>query len=152
VRREPAVTGADRSALIGRICRGACRAHELKDRPILPVLQGCLPPGQVAALDAQLPERLAMANGWRSRITYSREGPPALAPRIQELYGVSGKFTLAVGACRCASRCWPRTGAHPGDRRRAAFWRDMYPKVKAELACKYPRHDWRRESSVWVPP
>jgi ATP-dependent helicase HrpB len=24
-----------------------------------------------------------------------------------------------------------------------AFWRDMYPKVKAELSRKYPRHEWR---------
>jgi len=24
-----------------------------------------------------------------------------------------------------------------------SFWRDMYPKVKAELSRRYPRHEWR---------
>jgi ATP-dependent helicase HrpB len=23
------------------------------------------------------------------------------------------------------------------------FWRDIYPKIKLELARKYPRHEWR---------
>jgi len=26
-----------------------------------------------------------------------------------------------------------------------AFWRDMYPKVKAELSQRYPRQEWRWE-------
>ena len=24
-----------------------------------------------------------------------------------------------------------------------SFWREMYPKVKAELSRRYPRHEWR---------
>jgi ATP-dependent helicase HrpB len=24
-----------------------------------------------------------------------------------------------------------------------SFWRDMYPKAKAELSRRYPRHEWR---------
>jgi ATP-dependent helicase HrpB len=24
-----------------------------------------------------------------------------------------------------------------------SFWRDKYPKVKAELSRRYPRHEWR---------
>ncbi len=24
-----------------------------------------------------------------------------------------------------------------------SFWRDMYPKVKAELSRRYPRQEWR---------
>ena len=38
-----------------------------------------------------------MANGRRSRLTYPREGPPVLSARIQELYGIEGRFSLGRG-------------------------------------------------------
>ena len=66
----------------------------------MPVLRQWLRPEQLAVLDDYLPERIGMANGRRSRVTYSAEGPPVLSARIQELYGVSGRFTLGAVGCR----------------------------------------------------
>ena len=91
------IAGADRATLVGQICHGACGARELKDKPVMPVLRQWLRPEQLAALDDILPERIEMANGRRSRLTYSADGPPVLSARIQELYGVSGRFTLGRG-------------------------------------------------------
>jgi ATP-dependent helicase HrpB len=51
-------------------------------------------------IDDYLPERLVMANGRKSRITYAKEGPPVLSARIQELYGVNGRSRSATAACR----------------------------------------------------
>ncbi len=138
------IAEADRVTLIEQVCYGAVGARELKDRPVLPVLRGWLSPEQLAALDRLLPERVEMANGRRSHLTYHADGPPVLSARIQELYGVAGRFTLGHG--RVPVRIEVLAPNHRPIQVTddlTTFWRDMYPKVKAELARKYPRHEWR---------
>ena len=138
------IAAADRVTLIEQICHGARGARELKDRPVMPVLRGWLRPEQLAVLDDYLPERLVMANGRRSHLTYSADGPPVLAARIQELFGVGGKFTLGGGRVPVRIEVLaPNQRPIQVTDDLTAFWRDMYPKVKAELARKYPRHEWR---------
>jgi len=138
------IADADRATLIEQICYGACGARELKDKPVLPVLHQWLRPEQLAVLDDYLPERIEMANGRRSRVTYSADGPPVLSARIQELYGVSGRFTLAHGRVPVKIEVLaPNQRPLQVTDDLTAFWRDMYPKVKAELSRRYPRHEWR---------
>ncbi len=135
---------ADRAILVGRICHGACGARELKDRPVMPVLRQWLRPEQLAALDDCLPERIGMANGRRARVTYSAEGPPVLSARIQELYGVSGRFTLGRGRVPVRIEVLaPNQRPIQVTDDLTAFWRDLYPKIKAELSRRYPKHEWR---------
>ncbi|HTT55790.1 MAG TPA: ATP-dependent helicase C-terminal domain-containing protein, partial [Opitutaceae bacterium] len=138
------ITAPDRTTLIEQICLGSFGARELKDKPVMPVLESWLTPAQRAALERELPERLVMANGRRSRLTYAADGPPVLAARIQELYGVSGRFALGRGRVPVRIEVLaPNQRPIQVTEDLTAFWRDMYPKVKAELARKYPRHEWR---------
>jgi ATP-dependent helicase HrpB len=138
------ITDAGRVTLIEQICHGACSARELKDKPVLPVLRDWLLPEQLMVLDDYLPERIVMANGRRSRVTYSKDGPPVLSARIQELYGVEGKFALGRGRVPVKIEVLaPNHRPIQVTDDLTAFWRDMYPKAKAELARKYPRHEWR---------
>ena len=135
---------ADRATLIEQICLGALGARDLKGKPVLPVLHEWLRPEQLAVLDDYLPERLVMANGRRSRLSYVPDGPPVLAARIQELYGVSGRLTLGHG--RVPVRIEVLAPNHRPIQVTddlTAFWRDIYPRVKAELLRKYPKHEWR---------
>jgi ATP-dependent helicase HrpB len=138
------ITDAGRATLIEQICHGAYGARELKDKPVLPVLRDWLTQEQLAVFDDYLPERLVMANGRRSRVTYSKDGPPVLSARIQELYGVEGKFALGHGRVPVKIEVLaPNHRPIQVTDDLTAFWRDMYPKVKAELSRKYPRHEWR---------
>jgi len=138
------IAEADRTTLIEQICYGADGARELKDRPVMPVLRGWLRAEQLAVLDDYLPERIEMANGRRSRLTYSADGPPVLSARIQELYGVAGRFTLGHGRVPVKIEVLaPNHRPIQVTDDLTAFWRDIYPKVKAELSRKYPRHEWR---------
>ena len=110
----------------------------------MPVLREWLTAEQLAVLDLYLPERLVMANGRKSRLTYPPEGPPVLSARIQELYGVDGAFTVGNG--RIPVKIEVLAPNHrpiqiTDDLTR--FWREMYPQVKAELSRRYPRHEWR---------
>ena len=80
-----------------------------------------------------------MANGRRSRLTYAKEGPPVLSARIQELYGVEGRFTLGHGRVPVKIEVLaPNQRPIQVTDDLTAFWRDIYPKVKAELSREIP--------------
>ncbi len=138
------ITDADRATLIEQVCHGARGYREIKDKPVMPVLREWLTAEQLAVLDTYLPERLVMGNGRRSRLTYPKEGPPILSARIQELYGIEGRFAVGLGRVPVKIEVLaPNQRPIQVTDDLTAFWRDMYPKVKAELARRYPRHEWR---------
>ncbi|MDB6169573.1 MAG: Helicase ATP-dependent domain protein [Verrucomicrobia bacterium] len=138
------LTEADRATLVEQICYGELSYRDIKDKPVMPILRDWLTAEQLAVIDDYLPEKLTMANGRRSRLTYAREGPPILSARIQELYGVEGKFTLGHGRVPVKIEVLgPNHRPLQVTDDLTAFWRDMYPKLKAELSRRYPRHEWR---------
>ena len=99
---------------------------------------------QLAVLDDYLPEKLTMGNGRKSRISYAKEGPPVLSARIQELYGVEGKFTLGHGRVPVKIEVLaPNQRPIQVTDDLTNFWREQYPKIKTELSRRYPRHEWR---------
>ena len=134
----------DRATLIEQICYGELGARAVKDKPVMPVLREWLTAEQLAMLDHSLPEKLVMANGRKSRLTYTAEGPPVLSARIQELYGVEGTFTLGHGRVPVKIEVLaPNHRPIQVTDDLTRFWKEMYPKVKAELSRRYPRHEWR---------
>jgi ATP-dependent helicase HrpB len=135
---------ADRATLIEQICYGETSARGVIKKEVMPILRDWLVAEQLAVLDDYLPERLTMANGRRSRITYHKEGPPVLSARIQELYGVEGAFTIGHGRVPVKIEVLaPNQRPIQMTDDLTSFWRDMYPKVKVELSRRYPRHEWR---------
>ncbi len=138
------ITDADRATLIEQICYGSYGARELKDKPVMPVLRDWLLAEQLAVLDDYLPERLVMANGRKARLTYSKDGPPVMSARIQELYGVSSKFTLGHGRVPVKIEVLaPNQRPIQVTDDLTNFWNEQYPKIKTELSRRYPRHEWR---------
>jgi ATP-dependent helicase HrpB len=138
------ITEADKATLIEQVCYGSYGARELKDKPVMPALRDWLRPEQLAVLDDYLPERLIMGNGRKARLTYKAEGPPVMSARIQELFGVDGRFTIAHGRVAVKFEVLaPNQRPIQVTDDLTSFWRDMYPKVKAELSRRYPRHEWR---------
>ncbi len=138
------LTEADRATLIEQICYGELGYKDLRAKPIMPILKDWLTSEQLAVLDEYLPERITMANGRRSRVTYNKDGPPILSARIQELYGVDGKFTLGHGRVTVRIEVLaPNQRPIQVTDDLANFWREQYPRIKTELSRRYPRHEWR---------
>ena len=95
-------------------------------------------------MDDAVPEKLTMGNGRKSRLTYHKEGPPVLSARIQELYGIEGKFTLGRGRIPVKIEVLaPNQRPLQVTDDLTSFWRDIYPTIKPALSRKYPRHEWR---------
>ncbi len=138
------ITDADKATLIEQVCYGSYGARELKDKPVMPALRDWLRPEQLAVLDDYLPERLTMANGRKARIEYAKESQPVMSARIQELYGIQGGFSLGHGRVPVKIQVLaPNQRPIQVTDDLTSFWRDMYPKVKADLSRRYPRHEWR---------
>ena len=138
------ITEADRATLIEQICYGELGYRDIKDKPVMPVLKDWLTAEQFAVLDDYLPEKLVMGNGRKARLTYAKEGPPIMSARIQELYGIEGKFTIGHGRVTVKFEVLaPNHRPIQVTDDLTNFWREQYPKVKAELSRRYPRHEWR---------
>ncbi len=135
---------ADRATLIEQICYGELSARDVREKPVMPILRDWLTAEQLAVLDDYLPERLTMGNGRRSKLRYEKDGPPILSARIQELYGIEGKFTLGHGRVPVKFEILaPNQRPIQVTDDLTNFWREQYPKIKAELSRRYPRHEWR---------
>ncbi len=140
----PAIGGDDRQALIEQICHGARSYKEIKDKPVWPVMKSWLSGQQQAWVEEYAPERIELPGGKRAKVVYSVEGPPTVAARIQDLYGV--KQGLWIAQHRVPVRIQvlaPNQRPVQVTENLATFWRETYPKLKLELQRKYPRHEWR---------
>ncbi len=138
------VAPADRMTLVEQVCYGETSARGVKGREVMPVLRDWLTAEQLAAMEQAVPERLTMANGRKSRLTYAKEGPPVLSARIQELYGIEGRFSLGQGRVPVKIEVLaPNQRPIQVTDDLTSFWREIYPRIKPELSRKYPRHEWR---------
>ncbi|HEY1792290.1 MAG TPA: ATP-dependent helicase HrpB [Opitutaceae bacterium] len=135
---------ADRKTLIEQVCYGETSARAVKSKEVMPILRDWLTPEQLAAMEEVVPERLTMANGRRSRLAYPKEGPPVLSARIQELYGIEGRFSLGRGRVPVKIEVLaPNQRPIQVTDDLTTFWREIYPRIKPELSRRYPRHEWR---------
>ena len=140
----PPIGEADRLLLVEQICSGAVSYKEVKDRTVWPAVKSWLSGGQAQVVEQYAPERIMLPNGRKAKIIYSASVPPAVAARIQDLYGV--ERNLAIGPSRqplVIQVLAPNNRPIQITSDLEGFWRDAYPKIKKELQRKYPKHDWR---------
>jgi ATP-dependent helicase HrpB len=139
----PTITTADRQLLIEQLCHGASMYRELKERAVWPVVKSWLSPAQQSLLESQAPERLELPNGRKARITYAENGAPTVAARIQDLYGVTHDLRIAGGKVPLVIQILaPNHRPIQVTQSLANFWKESYPKIKAELSRRYPKHQW----------
>ena len=103
-------------------------------------------------LDTVLPTHYTVPTGSRLPIRYDVEKPPALAVRIQEMFGeaqnpavAEGRVPLVLELLSPAHRPLQIT------RDLAAFWRGAYPEVQKEMKGRYPKHPWPDDPANALP-
>ncbi len=94
-------------------------------------------------LDGEAPTHLSVPSGHRVALDYRPEGPPVLAVKLQELFGLAetprvagGRVTVQLHLLSPARRPLAVTQ----DLR--SFWDNTYPEIKREMAGRYPKHPW----------
>lgn len=140
----PKLGPEDRRTLIEQICYGATSYKEIKDRPVWSVVKSWLSAAQQQIVEEHAPERLQLPNGRKIKITYAPTGPPTLAARIQDLYGVSAELRIAAGRVPLTIHVLaPNHRPIQITQNLGTFWQEAYPRIKSELQRKYPKHEWR---------
>ena len=140
----PPITEPDRRHLVEQLCHGAVSYRELKEREVKPLVTSWLSAAQHELLEQHAPERLSLSNGRTPKVTYEPGVPPFIALRIQELFGVTQTPRIAMGRVPVVVHILaPSMRPVQVTSDLAGFWREHYPRVKSELARKYPKHEWR---------
>jgi ATP-dependent helicase HrpB len=140
----PPITDDDRRHIIAELCHGAVSYKDVKEREVKPVVMSWLSPAQRELLDRHAPERLTLPNGRTPKVNYEPGCPPFISLRIQELYDVNQTPKIALGRVPVVTHILtPGMKPIQVTQDLANFWREHYPKIKSELARKYPKHLWR---------
>jgi ATP-dependent helicase HrpB len=140
----PAITEEDKQHIIAELCHGAVSYKDIKERAVKPVVMSWLSPAQHELLDKHAPERLTLPNGRTPKVSYEPGRAPFISLRIQELYDVNQTPKIALGRVPVTVHILtPGMKPIQVTQDLANFWREHYPKIKSELARKYPKHLWR---------
>ena len=132
-----------RELLYEQCCEGAKSLRDLKRQEVLPVVKAWIGRTTLALVEAELPERLRLANGRQARLRVDEERV-TLSAKIQDLYDVTDTPRL------CQGRVSPRIELLAPNMRPiqltddlGAFWGGSYHGIKKELKGRYPKHEWR---------
>ncbi len=131
---------------------GKTRLDELSSEEFAPSLRGLLPYALSRRLEAEAPTHFVAPTGSAVAVDYEAEGGPAIALRVQELFGLSQHPTLAGGRAPLtlhllspAHRPIQITRDLPG------FWKGSWASVRADLRGRYPRHFWPEDPASAEP-
>ncbi|HEX9047375.1 MAG TPA: ATP-dependent helicase HrpB [Verrucomicrobiae bacterium] len=140
----PAITEDDKKHIIAELCHGAVSYKDIKEREVKPIVMSWLSAAQRELLDKHAPERLTLPNGRTPKVSYEPGKSPFISLRIQELYDVNQTPKVALGRVPVTVHILtPGMKPIQVTQDLANFWREHYPKIKSELARKYPKHLWR---------
>ena len=140
----PNISDDDKKSIIEELCHGAVSYKDIKEREVKPIVMSWLSQSQRELLDKHAPERLTLPNGRTPKVNYENGKSPFISLRIQELYDVNQTPKIALGRVPVTVHILtPGMKPIQVTQDLASFWREQYPKIKSELARKYPRHLWR---------
>jgi ATP-dependent helicase HrpB len=98
-------------------------------------------------LDWLAPERIEVPSGSRVAVDYSGD-QPVLAVKVQDVLGWTATPTVADGRLPVVLHLLSPAGrpaAITADL--TSFWATGYPRVRAELRGRYPKHAWPEDPS-----
>lgn len=137
---------------LGPYLEGVRRAEDLQRLDLVAILENRLDRSQQQRLRELAPTHVVVPSGSRLRLVYRLEGPPVLAVRIQELFGLKETPTVARGRIPVLLQLLSPAGRPMQiTRDLAGFWRSGYTTVRRELLGRYPRHPWPEDPLSAVP-
>ncbi|NLO92550.1 MAG: ATP-dependent helicase HrpB [Elusimicrobia bacterium] len=133
----------DRRLLISDICDGAASVSAARNRPVLPALQAWYGWDKTRLVEQHAPSRLQLPAGRKARIRYPQGREPYLEAKIQDLFGMDRTPAIAAGRVPLVVHILaPSMRPVQVTKDLRSFWTESYPKLRPQLARRYPRHKW----------
>jgi ATP-dependent helicase HrpB len=131
---------------------GKTKLEEISSDELAEALHARLPYALSRRLEAEAPTHFIAPTGSAVAVDYEAEGGPAIALRVQELYGLSehpalagGRAPLTLHLLSPAHREIQITRDLPG------FWKGSWAEVRADLRGRYPKHVWPEDPATAAP-
>jgi ATP-dependent helicase HrpB len=131
---------------------GKARLDEIGADDLASALDAALPRDLAQRLAEEAPTHFLAPTGTVAPIDYEAEGGPAIALRVQELFGLDehpslacGRIPLTLHLLSPANRPIQITRDLPG------FWRGSWDAVRSDLRGRYPRHFWPEDPATAQP-
>lgn len=103
-------------------------------------------------LDSALPTHYTVPTGSRIAVRYHQENPPALAVRMQEMFGEAATPAIAEGRIPLTLELLsPAQRPLQITRDLSAFWKGSYREVQKEMKGRYPKHVWPDDPASALP-
>jgi ATP-dependent helicase HrpB len=122
---------------------GKTKLDDISADDLASALDAVLPWDLARRLVGEAPTHFQAPTGTAAPIDYEAEGGPAIALRVQELFGLNehpaiagGRIPLTLHLLSPAYRSIQITRDLPG------FWRGSWAAVRSDLRGRYPRHFW----------
>jgi ATP-dependent helicase HrpB len=132
--------------LLARLCRTCVSLRELRDQGaawMAAEVARALGPERQARLDTLAPTHVPLAGRKRAPVHYPPDAPPYVASRMADFFGMrdtpriaGGRLPLVVHLLAPNQRPVQITSDLAG------FWERHWPRIRRELARRYPRHPW----------
>ena len=131
---------------------GVLRREHLARVPLEKALRALLSFEQQRALEERAPAHLAMPSGSRIRVDYQGDDAPAVAVRLQEVFGLAATPRIDGGRVPVTLRLLsPAQRPVQVTRDLASFWRGAYLEVRKDLRGRYPKHYWPEDPLAAAP-
>ena len=123
---------------------GCLTWRQANEKSALDAMRGWLGRERMQRLEDLAPEKMAMPGGKFLKIKYGKGREAMVSGRIQELYGLNKTPRIGDGKVELTVEILgPNRRPLQVTRDLSSFWKETYPKLKPELARKYPKHEWR---------
>jgi ATP-dependent helicase HrpB len=131
---------------------GVHSLRALKALDIQQALLNLMPWSLQQRLVSSLPTHYTVPTGSRIAIRYDADNPPALAVRMQEMFGEAATPTIAQGRVALVLELLS-PAQRPLQRTRdlSAFWAGAYREVQKEMKGRYPKHVWPDDPANTAP-
>ena len=131
---------------------GVHSLRALKALDVKAALQNLLDWSLRQRLDSELPGHYTVPTGSRIAIRYHEDNPPALAVRMQEMFGEATTPSIAEGRVPLVLELLsPAHRPLQITRDLRAFWAGSYREVQKEMKGRYPKHVWPDDPANTAP-
>ena len=130
--------------VLQRQCQGCLTWRQANEGRAVEGIRAWLGGQRMRRLEELVPEKLTLPGGKSCKIKYGQGREPVVSGRIQDLYGLNQTPRIGDGQVEVTVEILgPNRRPLQVTRDLGSFWRETYPKLKAELARKYPKDEWR---------